>query len=130
MEWQFLDFVDENGANVIKEWIAKLPPHAQKPVKAKLKTRLLNFQGMPTLEGQITPLVGCPGVLEIKMFVGKVRYRPLVCYKSARQVVLLYVAKEQGGKLKPPSACGIAQERRAVVLNDAEGKRVCEHDLR
>jgi hypothetical protein len=129
MQWTFLDFVDVNGTNRIKEWLTNLPPSSQAAVKAKLTARIQHLQGLPHLGGYITPLVGCDGVMEIRMVTHNVQYRPLVCYgPNQREVVLLVVVEERNGRL-PRSACDIAQRRRALVFADNEGKRVCRHDF-
>lgn len=132
MQWQFLDFVDENGTNRIKEWVEGLPPSARTRVRAKLTQRILHLRAQKSLAGSyVTPLHGpCAGLLEIHLLVGKVQYRPLACYgRSPREIVLLLGAEERGGQLKPSNACDTARKRRELVLADTERKRVCDHDF-
>ena len=133
MQWTFLDFVDENGTNRIKEWVESLPPSATKRVKAKLNAHILHLQAQTELAGgpYMTSLHGeCANLLEIKLRVGRVQYRPLACYgPGQREVTLLFGAEERGGKLKPTSACSRALKRRELVLADTQRRRVCDHDF-
>ena len=132
MQWTFVDFVDENGTNRIKEWVESLPRSSRKQVKAKLTARIQYLAALTTLEGPyIKPLHGTyRNLMEIMLLVGRVQYRPLVCYgPGQREVTLLIGAEERGGHLKPSGAGDTALRRRALVLADTERKRVCDHDF-
>jgi hypothetical protein len=125
-EWQFRDFLDGRGTNVIRAWTVALPPVAQ----AKLDMIILVLQAAniwPWPAQYISTLRGYEGILELRVGSSGVQYRPLGCYgPGRREFTILIGSVEKGGRL-PKSDCGTAVERRKVILEDRG--RTCEHDF-
>lgn len=128
--WTFFDFLKEDGANAITEWIESLPPHIRQKVAAALAARLeavQNLENHEWPEGWFTDLSGYSGIVEVKFKVKKVQYRPLGCYGPGRhQFTLLVGAIEKGDKFVPRSAPNTANDRRKIVQKDRS--RIREHE--
>lgn len=118
--WEFRDCLDLQGRNVVRDGISALPPSQRDEAKAALNNRLLGWQlkeqlGMPEarmLHGE------CDGLFELRVTLRKanVQLRPLCCFgPGRRQVTILFIAVERGGKFVPLTACSIAQGRRRLV---------------
>jgi hypothetical protein len=125
-QWQFRDFLDGRGINVIRAWTVALPPAAQ----AKLDMIILVLQATdlwPWPAQYISALRGYEGVLELRVGSCGVQYRPLGCYgPGRREFTILIGAIEKGGRL-PKRDCETAVERRALIFEDRG--RTCEHDF-
>lgn len=123
-EWEFRDFLDGRGSNVIREWIVTLPLAAQ----AKIDTIVLLLQTQKVWPPHyVSALRGYDGILELRVCSCGVQYRPLGCHgPGKRQFTILIGSVEKGGKL-PKGDCESAVERRKIISN-YEG-RTCEHDF-
>lgn len=125
-EWQFRDFLDGRGMNVIRQWSLTLPQAAQ----AKLDTIILVLRVSPIWPWPaqyVSRLRGYKGIYELRVGSSGVQYRPLGCHgPGKKQFTILIGSVEKGGKL-PKSDCEIAVERRKIIL-DYEG-RTCEHEF-
>lgn len=127
--WEFFDFVDGDGRNVIHEWLDGLAPSARKKVRQKLTARLDYLQATPVFALPYTRmLVGdCAGIFEIRFEVNNVQYRPLACYgPSGREVTILTGAIEVNDRFEPLSVPSTALERKALVMSNR--RYVCPHD--
>ena len=123
-EWEFRDFLDGRGLNVIREWIIALPSSAQ----AKFDTIILVLQAVKIWPAQyVSALRGYEGIYELRIGSSGVQYRPLGCHGPERkQFTILIGSIEKGGKL-PKSDCETAIERRKIILKDRG--RTCEHEF-
>lgn len=125
--WTFLDFVNDNGVNLVREWTQRMPPIA----KQRFTTRIELLEVTPVLQtaGYTTVLEGeCDGLFEIKFTANRIQWRPLAYYgPGRRQVTILAGATEKGGRLMPRNACAMALARRDLVQSDR--RYVCDHDF-
>ncbi len=125
--WTFLDYVDDNGVNVIHSWLHGLSPKARAKINVRigwLSKGSVAF-GMPNTRD----LVGeCDGLFEVRVKYDKVQYRPLG-YRGPREqtVTLLAGAKEVNDHLRPPGVCRTAINRTVRIEFDSE-RHTCEHD--
>lgn len=124
--WNFLDYVDQGGVNVIEAWLWGLTMEA----RLEINTRIQYLAVTPILKRPYTGRLhgdACKELYEIVLAHRRVQYRPLWCYGPNRKdITLLIGATERGGSLDPPTACEIAQTRRAMI--GIKG-RTCEHSL-
>ena len=123
--WNFLDFVDENGVNVIEGWLWSLPLKARVRINARIRylaaCRALTRPYTGKLSGN------CAGLYEIVVEVDNVQYRPLFSYGPGKnEITLLFGAREIGGKFEPLAACDIAHARLRLVTQQG---RACEHSF-
>jgi hypothetical protein len=129
IEWTFMDFLDDRGANLIQEW---LNDKRQVPVKAKAKIdrALLQLAGTPNwIRPQASNLDSFPGIVEIRVRWMNTQYR-LLGFRGPdeRQFTLLFPALEQGDRFQPLGAPKIAESRMEIVK--ADWSRSCEHRYR
>jgi len=123
--WTFKDYVAAGGMNEIHAWLDGLPERA----KAKINWRIRQLEATKNLT---RPAVGmltrdCDGLIELRVEVGNVQYRPLCCHgPGVREVTLLFGAIEKGGKFEPLSACLIALRNKARIAGRG---RTCDHDF-
>ena len=130
MAWQFYDFVDERGANVIQTRLGGLPGSRKPRAKAALTQRLNLLAALPHLnDEQYTKVLSgpCDGLIEIRFRRDGVQYRPLAFYGPERSAItLLILVEERNGRFVPRDACAIALKRRALVL--ADRRFITAHD--
>ena len=122
--WNFLDFVDSRGVNVIESWLWTLAMEA----RLEINTRIQYLAVTPVLRRPYTGrLHGYDGLYEIVVTRRRVQYRPLWCHgPNKKDITILMGATERGGEFDPPTACEIAQTRRAMI--GIKG-RTCEHSF-
>jgi hypothetical protein len=123
--WTFKDYIADDGENVIRTWLARLPPLA----KAGINTTIELLEGMDRLEmPDVKVLKGpCRGLMELRIRIESVQYRPLCWYGPGKgDVTLLVGAIEKGGRLEPLSACSTGLLRKARI---EEKGRTRDHDF-
>jgi len=121
--WEFMDFVDENGVNLIDAWLNDVGIE----VRERLDDRLRILEQHERLrEPQVKLRQGLPvTILEIRFTVERVQRRPLACYGPGRgQVTILAGAYEKNDRLYPPGVETTAINRRALIN---EKERVTNH---
>lgn len=132
--WEFRDFVNESGENLIRDWTCRQPKKAQ----WRLLWLLRNLENTPPpLERKhgIGKLTGeCKGLIEVIFKVAGVQYRPLACYGPGKDQItlLLGATKKSAGKkdqtvFNPRNACQVALERKRIICADPD--RTVPHDL-
>jgi len=123
--WSFVDYVEASGRNPVAEWLAEdVPPEA----RTAINNRFLQMRGTARWPDKwVSDYVGYPKILEARISLNKVQYRPLFMYSTSvqRQIVLLVGAIEKGGKLVPRSAMATADARRKILIQ--EPNRVERH---
>ena len=86
--WQFLDYISVSGTNHIKEWLDGLPLK----VRMAINTRIQYLETEVKLDRPDVGILNqeCKGLLEIRIKIDNVQYRPLMCYgPERRQITLL-----------------------------------------
>src|SRR3989337_209786 len=126
MRWQLYDYIDSNGGNSIKEWVAGL----QKKDLAKLNSKLDMLEnygpGLPT--GLLTDTKE-KKIREI-VVNGEVAIRLLICrgpIDMFSEFTLLFGAFERDREYVPKNALKKATECRKDIINDPQNKR-CKHE--
>jgi len=125
-EFTFYDFVDGQGANIVHDWLERIPTGA----KQKFNKWLLHLEATPP--GQWTrPLVDtlddyCAGLFEVRVALSGQQYRILGSHSADRKPVLLHCFIK-GGKRVPDEECDLANLKKAQVEADPRNHRV-EHD--
>ena len=125
-EYTFYDFVDDSGANVVREWLQGIP----KGAKQKFNKWLMHLEAMPP--GTWTrPLVDtlsgrCDGLFEIRVALSGQRYRILGAHSPDRRPTLLHCFLKSGRKV-PDEECLQAQLKKDQVEADPAKHRV-EHN--
>lgn len=120
--WEFLDYINGDGKNVIRDWIDGLSMHG-KQVKAKLNVRLAYLSAVDLSKWnppQARALHGeCEGLYEIRFQIRGIPYRPL-CFVGPREgeATLLMGAIEREDRFEPRTACGQALDCRDVIMDD------------
>ena len=131
MAWEFMDYVDAAGRNVVREWLESLPAGTRKNVKAALDNQLLISKPLERLDRPDFGLLRreCKGLIEVVLYVDRVQHRLLAFYGPGprRQVTILAGAIERGKRLEPPGICTTALRRRNY-LRQGIGKAV-PHDF-
>lgn len=124
--WIVRDFVSARGENLIAAWLRMLPIAA----RVEISTSITLLEQTERLD---RPQVGllrneCEGLLELRVKVNNVQYRPIGYYgPQQREITLLVGAVEKGRKFVPPTACSIAFSRIQLLK---EGRAsTCEHEL-
>lgn len=115
----------DGGRNEIHAWLSRLSPEAKAGINATIDL----LEGMDQLEmPDARKLKGrCKGLVELRIRIGNVQYRPLCCYgPGKRDVTILMGAIEKGGRFEPISACSTALMRMARI---EEKGRTREHDF-
>ncbi len=123
--WTFKDYVTEDGENEILAWLNDLPKRA----KIRINTAISRLEVMERLEMPYARVLKgpCAGLMELRIPVENVQYRPLCCYgPGEKEVTLLFGAIEKGGRFVPLSACSTALIRKAQI---GEEGRTCDHDF-
>ncbi|HMM92630.1 hypothetical protein [Bradyrhizobium sp.] len=95
-------------------------------LKARTLSRLKILAGLPRTqwhEGYFKKLTGpCEGLWEIRFEADNVQQRPLGFHVTETEFVILYWAREKGGKFVPKTACEIALKRKAALLKNGNLK--------
>jgi hypothetical protein len=113
-EWTFKCFKSSSGTNEIRKWLSALPERDQAKIDAVI--RHLEIQKRLEEGPYIEPLTGYKGLFEIKVFSGRVRYRPIGCYgPNRREFTILKGAIEKDDKFEPKSAPDIADTRSKLI---------------
>lgn len=125
---EFRDFVSARGENLIHTWLHSKEVSAK--ARAAINVQLEVLKSVRTLE---RPAAGfltrgeCRGLIEIRVKVDRVQYRPLAYYgPEDGQVTLLVGAREKGDEFDPPNACTTAHERIKQLQSGRATTR--EHD--
>jgi hypothetical protein len=121
--WVFRDYV-ENEQNVIREWLDELPVHAQ----AAIDLFLEQLAAMPQLRMPYARVLSgpCDGLIELRIKVKNIQYRPLVWYgPNQGEITLLMGAIEQGDRFNPRTACETALRRKQNMGREGY---TCEHE--
>ena len=110
-----------SGTNQIKAWLDLI---GVRP-KAKINGILHNLSETPAAQWHdqsgVSKRKGENDLWEIKAYRDKVQWRPLGAFATGDGTfTLLAGAKEQGGKLDPPTAPQTAQTHKADVAKDKE----------
>lgn len=122
MPFLLYDYLDRDGGNPVKEWIAK----QQVAEKAKLsqKLDLLRMYGDELLPNTLSA-TDEPGILKIRVH-GKVQLRPLLCrgpVQLGAEYTLLIGAIEKGSVLKPKGVLAVAVAHKQEVSQDPKNRR-------
>lgn len=130
--WEFRDFVSERGENVIHSWLhgRSFPVAARAEINDLIQLlerrdvgRFTRADGVGDLRRE------CRGLIELRVKVGGVQYRPLGYYGPGDRIVtLLAGATERDRQLTPVDVCATAIARITWVKENA-GRYSREHDL-
>lgn len=126
-EWTFLDYLDSDGGNPIREWITDkrcVPTKA----RAKIQRILLQLTGEKLwVRPLASNLDGYDPIVEIRIRWMNTPYR-ILGFRGPedRKFTILYPAIEKGDRFVPENAPTIALNRMREVLRSAK-ERVCEH---
>ena len=121
---RFLDYLNAGGRNLIREWLHGIPVGARQKITARLEYLENPENWHPP---QVKPLTGYKGLLEIRIWYGKVLYRPLVWRgPDPGNATILVGAEEKGNRFDPPNAPDTAVKRRAEILKNPT--RLIDHD--
>lgn len=113
--WNFYDFVNNRGRNVIWEWLISLPEEAQ----IKIHDRIRNMEVMAKWQEKwASDYKGLKGIYELRIPANRVQYRPLGTYLGEKKFVILAGAIEKGGKI-PKGDLQKAQDRLKMLKMDA-----------
>lgn len=124
LAWGFRSFVSDRRESAVRVWYNGQAPQVQ----AKFDTTLKYLRDRPSWD---RPYVGilhgeCEGLIEIRLKVKRVQYRPLGFYGPLKmEFTILFFATERDGALDPPTACSIALGRKTLVLGNRE-ENSCE----
>lgn len=124
--WHFRDYVDGAGQNQIRIWLDSEPLKVQMRIDALIR----NLEVAERLwEPHVKVLKGeCKGLIELRIKINKIQYRPLAYYGPIRrQITLLYGAIEKGDRFEPKNSCEIALERRALI--ESGFASTCPHEF-
>lgn len=122
-EWNFRDYLDQDGGNPIRKWIDKQP----KKARAKIDAWILILEGISVWPPQyVSALKGCRDVFELRIVQNGVQYRPLGCFGPDKREFTLLLGAVEKGQL-PKSFCEVTQNRRQIILLDR--RRTCEHQF-
>lgn len=115
---EILDYVKDDGTNVIAEWLDSFPANERDKVKAKLDVRLNYLRTVATIRDDwMEKLEGeDDGIHEIKILYRNVQHRILSCEgPEPNQITMLFPATEHNDRLRPPGARRTAQQRSADI---------------
>jgi hypothetical protein len=122
--WEFYDFLDGRGINLIRQWLDSLPPKA----RAKINTRLLFMRAkMIWPEPWVSSLTDWPELLELRIGSFGNAYRPLGFYGPERREFTIVLGAVEKGKLPARTLEG-ADANRKVVLGTGRS-RICRHEF-
>jgi hypothetical protein len=134
-EWLILDYRDERGDNVIREWLLdkrEVPTKA----RAKIQRILLQLAGTRLWTRPLASnLDDHDGIVEVRIRYMNTQYR-LLGYRGPndREFSILFPAKEQGDEFVPANAPAIAENRMKIVETEKDivlknRRRTCEHSF-
>lgn len=128
--WDFRDFVNARGENVVHTWLHGIPAAARAEINDLIMLLELRTVDQFSREDSVGLLRReCRGLLELIVKVEKVQYRPVGRYGPGRKVVtLLGGANERDGHLTPPDICKTTLARSLLLESDPE-RYSCEHDI-
>ena len=115
---EILDYVKDDGTNVIADWLDSFSTNERDKVKAKLDVRLNYLRTVATIRDDWMEKLGGEddGIHEIKILYRNVQYRILSCEgPGSSQITMLFPATERNDRLRPPGARRTAQERSADI---------------
>lgn len=119
-------YYGEKSAEAIKSDIRDTYEEGTPRLKARTLSRLKILAGLPRAqwhEGYFKKLSGpCEGLWEIRFEVDNVQQRPLGFHVTETEFLILFWAREKGGKFVPNKACEIALKRKAEVLKNGNLK--------
>lgn len=121
-----MDYVDPTGNNLIRQWLDAQPRKVQMRIDALIR----NLEAMERLwEPHVKMLKGPgKGLLELRIKINKIQYRPLGYYGPARgQVTLLLGAIEKGNRFEPKNACQTALNHKSFI--ESGFASTCPHEL-
>lgn len=124
--WQFRDYVDQRGHNLIRQWLDEQPP----AVHIKIDALIRNLETTEQLRGRSTKVLKgkCKGLIELRIEKNGIQYRPLAYYgPKQHQITILSGAIEKGDQFVPKAACDIALRHRDIVESDPTRSR--EHEF-
>ena len=94
--WEFYDFLDGRGLNIIRPWLDGLPPQAS----AKIDARIVYMRAVPIWPEQyVSALKGWPELFELRVVSSGVQYRPLCCYGPGNRSVTIVLGATEKGKI-------------------------------
>jgi hypothetical protein len=112
---RFRYFVEEDGTSDVRSE----HDSGSRQLRSKFLSRIGNLAKLPIAEwhdGLVKPLHGeCAGLLEIRFFADHVQQRPLGFRSGESEFIILFWARERGGKWVPRSACARAQRRKIAA---------------
>ncbi len=116
--WRFYDYCSPAGNNLIEEWYAD----QETDVQAAFDITLNNLAGLRSWHGRtdFSMLHGAHARLgEIRFKTGKVQYRPVGFFGSARGTFILLVgASKKQNVYTPPNAFDLAVTRRRLLAQN------------
>src|SRR3990172_12222155 len=119
--WQFRDFKSDRGENAIHSWLHDEADAARADINDLIAVlEVLNKDAFSREDntGQLHDRMGqnCVGLIELRVKVKGVQYRPIGFYGPGRKVVtLLAGATERDRKLNPTNICDTAKQRKDLV---------------
>ena len=126
----FRHFIDDRGSDIVLEWLNTLNLRDQAKFEVDLlylQTQLIpDINKLKQLDKARDP--DADGIWELRFKFNKVQNRPLL-YEgpSARQMTILFIAYEKGGRWVPSGALKTTQRRRRIV--EENPKRSVEHGI-
>lgn len=127
-QFTFYDYLDDDGCNVIHEWLQSVP----KGAKVKLNKRLVHLEATPPGQWK-RPLVDtldghCKGLIEVRASLAGQQYRILGAhFGEDRKPTLLHCFIKIDDKVSDKD-CDRALERKSKVLADPTKHRVVHDD--
>ena len=119
-------YYGEWGPNGIKSDVREAYESGTPRLKARSLSRLKILTGLPRAqwhENYFKKLSGpCEGLWEIRFEADNVQQRPLGFHIAENEFVILFWAREKGGKFVPKKACEIALKRKAELISNGNLK--------
>jgi len=119
-------YYGEKGAEKVESDVRDTYQNGSARLKARTLSRLKILAGLPRArwhEGYFKKLSGlCDGLWEIRFEADNVQQRPLGFHVSENEFVILFWAREKGGKFVPKKACEIALKRKDELLKNGNLK--------
>jgi hypothetical protein len=123
MPCTFNDRLDRHGHNAIRPWLNEIPEKA----RLKIDWVLRNVALRDTLYPYFKKVQGYDDLLELRVEINKIQYRPLGGYgPNAGEFTLVLGAIEHNDHLRPSNAFATAAGYVASVK--AKTCKVCDHD--
>jgi hypothetical protein len=114
--WRFSYYADRSGSSDVKDAY----DDGSDELRARFLSRVRTLAFLPRDEWHnvyFKTLSGpCAGLSEIRFKADRVQQRPLGFHISDLEFVVLFWAREKGGKFVPRSACETALNRKQEVL--------------